>query len=1373
MHPWSEFVLTVALAGGVACATGLNCPATCTATVDGSSWPCRYHSNECKVNATLNPSRIDVVDLNVAVINPYSGGLGELMTMVEPSVAQAIQDIENSAFLPGYRLNAYVSDSKCTAPDAISASLVAMTTAPKKHVVLSDSCSAACEAVNDAIRQFNVLQVGPGCVSVSLSDRDRYPYFTRMAPSLRFNVITLYELFKFLGVHRVGIIYGYRNINNLVKDLFLEMMAVDNAAGTYSWTPLYTQRVESIEDAESAAQMARSKDARINFMALYELEGSMVLCQAYKKNMLTPEFNWFVATGWWNENFILLAANTAESPCTESELHRASFGLIGVDRGPMLNTNVVHSLSGRTLSDLYHDYTVGCEGFGNGKGVCSHQWAGYFYDGMWLIAQVLHNYLIDQNRSFDSLGSSFSLDALYELALHVDFQGQTGRVRLFNSVEPKTSPPSHGDRDGIVLLRQVTGAPAEAFVQLAFRTEEGLDFKRNIQWSSTEMTPCSGATCDFGTYRPKDRSSSCPAGEVWSMEDGCSGCPAGHFASLGMAECQTCSPGTFTATSGEVECSVCLPGTFAPLEKSSSCLQCAEGSYADQMQATECRKCPRGTYAPTKGLSQCIPCPEDRETTFEGASAEAMCVCNFGQRLEGGACIPCLATEICQGGLVVGHRPSMEAWKSTLDAAKSQEALSEKIGKDFFSFALGLSSKSKLELTVGTYEDVLTALINGDQKQNIIAAPNEDVAQKLAASKKIWTLIASLMERMDPHAVDLSLIEDVAEQTTVLRTASEQVAEALATAASAAGAQPHGMLVDLASRQCTLSQEICKSALLLALEASASDASVTTVKSKMWSATTLFAEAQHILFFGIPALGIPELRELCAMHLMREVDYNYHHVEHHVREFYIASSIEETTALAAEAASEISSDCDEFYDSTMKAAKSYSNDTRDCHPLRDMTDREWLALTHGIGRARCGLAEATRHYMQIANNISVQSSKVQVSVLVALEQQIFNNLVHGQKAENMPAPPTQQILERFISAARVWSIFAQGLEEAVHEDYLDKASIQAQLTLTSSMVDDLTEAMALQLQASETAGMNVQLAIMDLTHRQKLAFHELPIQAYEALWKQNSLEEELNATARAFRVLHKQLLMGAPNTTDQIALKQVTNLCIIRDMAKVKMFYHELEVASLRVCRGDTEAASTIDDISRAGIAAMSEAAKALQKYYVEPGQVEMEMMSGAAGPSGICENVTFTSHTLWEDLLLELVRLAHHTFEASIAYSKFTRVALSTFGTVASGDLRASMAELGSVVDDVGLSMERLVMGSPSPHVPVQPTQVYFDHLINELQPSVLAFQDAMMTQDSAAVQTTEDQVYAQTKQLFSAYCQEARDMEVPARHTAIAKHR
>ena len=114
--------------------------------------------------------------------------------------------------------------------------------------------------------------------------------------------------------------------------------------------------------------------------------------------MLTPDFNWFVASGWWNANYIMITANTAKSPCTVQELQRASYSLIASDRGPMLNTQAVHSLSGKRLSELYNEYTAGCESFANGKGVCNYQWAGYFYDGVWLIANALHGFLIDQNR---------------------------------------------------------------------------------------------------------------------------------------------------------------------------------------------------------------------------------------------------------------------------------------------------------------------------------------------------------------------------------------------------------------------------------------------------------------------------------------------------------------------------------------------------------------------------------------------------------------------------------------------------------------------------------------------------------------------------------------------------------------------------------------------------------------------------------------------------------------------------------------------------------------------------------------------------------------------------------------------------------------
>lgn len=88
------------------------------------------------------------------------------------------------------------------------------------------------------------------------------PLFCILHTAAECQVLSIYELFKFLGFQRIGTVYGYRGINNLAKDLLLEMMANDNAAGTYSWTSLFTHRVEFIEDAQAAVDLAASKDSR-------------------------------------------------------------------------------------------------------------------------------------------------------------------------------------------------------------------------------------------------------------------------------------------------------------------------------------------------------------------------------------------------------------------------------------------------------------------------------------------------------------------------------------------------------------------------------------------------------------------------------------------------------------------------------------------------------------------------------------------------------------------------------------------------------------------------------------------------------------------------------------------------------------------------------------------------------------------------------------------------------------------------------------------------------------------------------------------------------------------------------------------------------
>lgn len=136
-------------------------------------------------------------------------------------------------------------------------------------------------------------------------------------------------------------------------------------------------------------------------------------------------------------------------------------------------------------------------------------------------------------RSVSDLATEQSRQALFDLSIRSDFLGQTGRVRQFNGVDVVTTPPSLGDRDGIVLLRQVTSNPEDAFIQLAFRTSQGLSFKSNISWSPTDATKmlfCQGSACDFEQgWIPADFYNDCEAGEFWSSDLGCSHCAPGFF----------------------------------------------------------------------------------------------------------------------------------------------------------------------------------------------------------------------------------------------------------------------------------------------------------------------------------------------------------------------------------------------------------------------------------------------------------------------------------------------------------------------------------------------------------------------------------------------------------------------------------------------------------------------------------------------------------------------------------------------------------------------------------------------------------------------------------------------------------------------------
>ena len=197
--------------------------------------------------------------------------------------------------------------------------------------------------------------------------------------------------------------------------------------------------------------------------------------------------------------------------------------------------------------------------------------------------------------------------------------GLTGPVRQFNSIEPTTNPPSYGDRDGLMLLRQMAGDIGNEFVDVALRTSANINFLTDLRWSpldSTKRVPCSvGGSCDIAAaWIPSDRIDQCPPGTVFSVALGCVACLPGKYANSNMTECESCGSGTFANETGQGTCTPCPPGTFSNALGAEQCELCGQGFYANTSSSTSCTKCDLNTYASDKGLESCFACPSGLTT---------------------------------------------------------------------------------------------------------------------------------------------------------------------------------------------------------------------------------------------------------------------------------------------------------------------------------------------------------------------------------------------------------------------------------------------------------------------------------------------------------------------------------------------------------------------------------------------------------------------------------------------------------------------------------------------------------------------------------------------------------------------------------------
>eukprot|EP00439_Symbiodinium_sp_Y106_P057269 s3685_g8.t1 len=156
----------------------------------------------------------------------------------------------------------------------------------------------------------------------------------------------------------------------------------------------------------------------------------------------------------------------------------------------------------------------------------------------------------------------------------------------------------------------------------------------------------------------------------------------------------------------------------------------------------------------------------------------------------------------------------------------------------------------------------------------------------------------------------------------------------------------------------------------------------------------LFATSHEGIIGGARWAGVDTLSKMCTIHQMREVSYNFGLFRPLIQEHL-------SLQIALNLAPEIAERSGPLFGAMVAAVSLYVNDPGECDPLASMTEESWSILLLSMGNAITLTQFAVAYFMQIANQVYVQGSTVGLIVELATVSATMNNLIQGNKAENV------------------------------------------------------------------------------------------------------------------------------------------------------------------------------------------------------------------------------------------------------------------------------------------------------------------------------------------------------------------------------------
>jgi ABC-type branched-subunit amino acid transport system substrate-binding protein len=352
-----------------------------------------------------------------------------------PAGHLAAEQINNSSdILPGRQLKLINIDSEACGINTISKGI---TNVYRELVnfnrtcivgVIGFFCSAVTSAISPIISHPNIggyvhIAASTSPVHRGNNSRKHSELFHIIESSSAFNEATL-ELMRTYNWHRIASVH--------TDSEFYFMSTSVDFVRRISSKPGFnlTARIHIAENSQAHIMerfdTIREKEARISYWSVTSDQAAYLLCTAYKRNFIWPEYVYII-----QEHDI--SHIEIKTSCTKVELVKAMEGVFILNYRLYVE-NDTELVSGVNYSEYQRLYTDRLKDT-NDESLQNNLYANSMYDQVWAFALAINNSLPSiesQNLSFEDYGLGKGVPIISKILKnelkHVTFQGASGRV---------------------------------------------------------------------------------------------------------------------------------------------------------------------------------------------------------------------------------------------------------------------------------------------------------------------------------------------------------------------------------------------------------------------------------------------------------------------------------------------------------------------------------------------------------------------------------------------------------------------------------------------------------------------------------------------------------------------------------------------------------------------------------------------------------------------------------------------------------------------------------------------------------------------------------------------------------------------------------